>query len=66
MVPLTSYGVYLMNFPLSPEHLYDILSDHFMYCEEDSWERNTNLEDMSYEDMISYYTKYHFAITLGE
>ena len=55
-----------MNFPLSPEHLYDILSDHFMYCEEDSWERNTNLEDMSYEDMLSYYTKYHFAITLGE
>ncbi len=47
-----------MNFPLSTEELYDILSDHFMYCEEDSWERNTDIDCMSYEDMLAYYIKY--------
>ena len=40
------------------EELYDILSDHFMYCEEDSWERNVDLELLEYEDRAKYYTKY--------
>lgn len=41
----------------SQEDLYDILSHHFMYCEEDSWESNTDLEEMSYEDMLKYYVQ---------
>ncbi len=40
------------------EELYDILSDHFMYCEEDSWERNVDLELLEYEDRAEYYIKY--------
>ena len=39
----------------SNEELYDILSDHFMYCEEDSWEQAQDLELWSYEGMVAYY-----------
>lgn len=39
----------------SNEELYDILSNHFMYCEEDSWEQAQDLEQWGYEDMSDYY-----------
>lgn len=39
----------------SNEELYEILSDHFMYCEEDSWERAQDLDSWGYEDMSDYY-----------
>jgi hypothetical protein len=41
---------------LTNEELYDILADHFMYCEEDSWERSINIDHMTYEEMLEYYT----------
>jgi len=40
------------------EELYNILSAHFMYCEEDSWEQQQDLEEWSYNEMFEYYIKY--------
>jgi hypothetical protein len=40
------------------EELYDILNEHFMYCEEDSWEQCQDLEEWSYEGMYEYYIKW--------
>lgn len=49
---------YLLYMSKTQEELYDILSDHFMYCEEDSWERNTDIDCMSHCDMLAYYDTY--------
>ena len=48
-----------MNILKTEEELFDILGDYFAFeCEEDSWEYNTDIEDMSYEDMLAYYIRY--------
>lgn len=40
------------------EELYDIITDHFMYCEEDSWEKDVDLDTWTTQEMVNYANEY--------
>jgi hypothetical protein len=39
------------------EEIIDIVSDYFMYCEEDSWERAQDLDFWTNDEVMKYYTE---------
>jgi hypothetical protein len=39
------------------EEIVGIVSHHFMYCEEDSWERAQDLDFWTNEEVMKYYTE---------
>ena len=41
------------------ERIYSEVAHHFMYCESDSWEANTDIEDLARIEVTQYYNLKH-------